>query len=221
MNSGALEPHTEGPRGRPEPVGSGISNLEWRIKWTYRARLETSKRMHDRSLTWNSLLVTASTVTTIISIVLLADPLAYGSRGSVFVVVAGVLTLATSLLVTSANYAVRAQTFFRGYRDLQRLWVDVSQADGEDGDEQRKLEERYQQLLDQLPNHSEADYLVAKSKQPHSPESKIEERTFRGVRVATTNCFKIWRSKLATLLPVGISALMLLLLTPTVVWLLR
>ncbi|MCS3429034.1 hypothetical protein M2388_002713 [Leucobacter aridicollis] len=230
MNNGTSRSHTEETRGRLDP-SSSTSSLEWRVERTYRARLETSKRMRARALTWNTLLVTSSTVTTVISIILLADPLAYGANGSALLVVVGVLAFAASLLVTSANHAARAETFFRGYRDLQRLWVKVCSSIETNSDAPERLEEEYQQLLDQLPNHSTADHLTADRKRMAQLEqdghggtqdedsAPKKKRTWSAIRKSASEIGTVFLSNALTFLPIGVSAALVLLLIPAVGWL--
>lgn len=223
MNTGPAGAQTEIFRGRSDlNLDEKKKKLEHRVKHTYHARLQTAKRMQIRTVAWNTFLVASSIITTIVAIVLLEDPLAYGPRGPIMMVIVGIATFAASLLVTTSNYSARAETFFRGYRDLQRLWAEVASWDHPTKKHLDKLEDRYQQLLDELPNHSEADYLIAMlqiAKRSKPSGTLYPDKTETPSQRAFSDKLKVFASRGFTILPFVLAFCMCVLLVPTIAWL--
>lgn len=226
MNRGVEEPHTEATRGRSDlSLEEMRVRLEHRVKLTYHSRLQTAKRMQARSITWNTLLVASALTVTIISIVQLVEPDSYGPRGPVALVLVGIASLVASLLVTSANYSARSEVFFRGYRELQRLWAEVARAGQISKSALANLENQYQQLLDKLPNHSEADFRIAfpptltrKDKAESGEQSAPFESLTMGPYLAAKT--RVYASNMFTFLPVLISMSLFIFLAPATTWLL-
>lgn len=224
MNIESSGHNTESSQGRPDPkLQDRVDTLTHRVKFTYYSRLQTAKRLQTRTLTWNMFLVVSALVTTIISVVLLVDPSAYGNQGGAAIVILGIATLVASLLVTTANYSARSEIFFRGYRDLQRLWVKLDTQNISEDKTFRKFENRYQQLLDDLPNHSESDFITAKkylNKRETTYTSSSDTRTSQKYSTFVDS-IKVYSSVSFTYLPVFLSLLLIILLIPTIIWLFK
>ncbi|NYF09353.1 hypothetical protein HDC94_000509 [Leifsonia sp. AK011] len=110
---------------------------------------------------WNAVLVTSAVVLAINGVIQIIAPEIFGSRGATMFAVVSILTLVNSLLVASANYPVRALQYFRAYRDLQRFWAELDSTSVRRMPDLANWEARYQRLLDEVPNHTQADFRVA------------------------------------------------------------
>lgn len=215
MKHGTNKFYTEIFRGRPDTL-SLIADFEHRIKYTYLSRLNMAKRLQTRNATWNTFLISSSLITTIISVVLLVDTTVYGPQGAALVVLAGLATFAASLSVTSANYAARTEILNRTYRELQRLWAAVSQTSKITHKDYLDLENRYQRILDESPNHSEADYAKVLRDINRKNRSKNPDQ----IRKITPGMkFSEFISATLTFLPIGLSIMFSLLLIPAIKWL--
>lgn len=229
MNSGGIGPQTDDGRGRLGIDSQRmLDGLNHRVKYTFYSRLETAKRMQRRALTWNTFLVVSSIITSMVSIVLLEDSNAFGHKGQVMLVIVGIGTLSASLLVTSSNYAAKSEMYFRGYRDLQTLWNEIDHAKEEMKPEVKELEDRYQQILNELPNHSDADYQKAKM-EILQKEKLAQQEVVDNNKDQHRGAYKLdFSARLHVLisggfsyLPIGLSVLFLGLLIPMIAWLLR
>lgn len=203
-----------------------LGGLEQRLSKTYKARVQTARRYQLRGNYWNVALVIASLTTTTVSIVNLVSDEVYGNRSDALLVVLGVVTLVVSVLVSSAQFSVNAEKFFRAYRGLQKLWVEAHRADlsirdlGLRNSEAERIDKEYQEILDDTGNHSPADFYRAfpavwargrKAKDPGKSDvvGGLEYLMRRGV-VASSSLF--------TWFPVLLALAMLALLTPAVMW---
>lgn len=226
MNIGDLDPQTGDSQGRLSPASTQtVTGLAHRVKYTFYSRLHTAKRMQRRALTWNAFLVISSIVTAMVSIVLLEDPTAFGPKGQVMLVIVGVGTLSASLLVTSSNYSAKAEMYFRGHRDLQTLWNDLDHSQNMSEDEAKNFEDRYQQILNELPNHSDADYQKAKidilkSERNGSQNSSNDTNDQANEKYKPSIIAKVslFVSSAFTYLPIGLSIAFLGLLVPMMIW---
>lgn len=203
-----------------------LTGLEQRLSKTYKARVHTARRYQLRGNYWNVALVIASLTTTTVSIVNLVSEEVYGDRSGALLVVLGVVTLVVSVLVSSAQFGVNAEKFFRAYRGLQKLWVEAHRADltirdfGERASKAEKIDADYQEILDDTGNHSPADFYRAfpavwvlgkKAKAPGKSDvvGGFEYLKRRGI-VASSSLF--------TWFPVLLALAMLALLIPAVMW---
>ena len=147
-------------------VATSLKRLEDRSYKTYRCRLRASGRLAARNQAWNASLIASSTATTIAAVALLTDESIYGAAGPTLVVCASILTLVASLVSSSLDYSGRSKNLFLNYRRLQRLSAEVERlAEAPDGrtndDVVETLHRRYDALLDESENHTEADYYHA------------------------------------------------------------
>lgn len=136
--------------------------LEDRSYATYGARLQASVRLSRRGRAWNAALIALATSATAASIGMLTDSEMYGMQGDTLMVCVSVLSLVASLIVTGLDHSGRSRDMFTNYRKIQRLSGEAERGKsdsaltrGQVGD----IYERYDTLLDESENHTEADYL--------------------------------------------------------------
>ncbi len=165
--SGASDEET---RRRPGPIresSHSVSAIEWlenRVYKTYGARRESAKRLQSRSTSWSAALVSTALASTLVAIVLLVEPRMIGEHGDVLLVLLGMLTLVSSLMVANRNYDVRSLRAFDDYRKLQRLAtvLEARISGGLTSDPTsgpyKKFDAKYQEILDSSENHTPADY---------------------------------------------------------------
>lgn len=203
-----------------------LAVLERRLQRTYKSRVQTARRYQSRGNNWNLALVLASLTTAAVSVVALSSSTVYGDRSEALLVVLGIATLVVSVLVTSAQFQVQAEKFFRAYRTIQKLWVeaDMHSRALEDPAQRNSAAERidadYQSVLDDTNNHSPADFYKAfpgvRESSPAAAEAEkgdlVTNREFWRRKVI------VWGSDVFTALPVFLALGMLLLLIPAVTW---
>lgn len=200
--------------------------LERRLERTYKSRVETARRYQARGDNWNLALVLASLTTAAVSVVALSSSNVYGDRSEALLVVLGIVTLVVSVLVTSAQFQVQAEKFFRAYRTIQKLWVEADllsraledPASRNSGAE--RIDAEYQSVLDDTNNHSPADFFKAF---PGVRESSPAAATAEKGDLVTNREFSrrkviVWASDIFTALPILLALGLLLLLIPAVVW---
>jgi hypothetical protein len=154
-----------GTRDEQPQAAALLTLLEKRSYKTYCCRLRASRRLASRQRAWNASLIGASTATTIASVALLTDDSIYGSAGPTLLVCVSVLTLVASLVGSSLDYSGRARDMFTNYRRIQRLSAEVERVLGSPAPVAAQtvelLNEKYDSLLDESENHTEADYYHA------------------------------------------------------------
>src|SRR5680860_557534 len=162
---------------RPHPRDHLVL-LEARSYRTYQSRLRASQRLASRSHAWNAFLMALSTSTVIASIALLSDPTIYGKSGPTLLVCVSLLTLVASLVTSGLDYSGRSRNMFLNYRRIQRLSVEAERAGKTQSlrtrDQLLLLNERYEALLDESENHTEADFYRA-FPVPNKPSSVWKE----------------------------------------------
>lgn len=204
--------------------------LARRVGKTYRAHLAMAKRLQRRDRYWTFALVCLSATSTLSAVALLAEPAVYGARGAVLWALMGVGTLAVSLVLANADYKTRSEDAVRAYRQLHRLWTDLDrdaqtfQRKGRRAKVALEGDDRYQVLLDSMPNHSQADYyssvqLFVEGQRGFDKENPAHEKTSpwrflvaRGQQIA---------SAVGTLVPVIVAGLSFLALMPIVTFVLH
>jgi ABC-type multidrug transport system fused ATPase/permease subunit len=143
-------------------LSSPIERIENRSYKTYKARLKSAQRLQRLGHAWNAALISTSVATLVASVALLMDSSVYGRRGDVLLVGVSVLGLAASFVVAARNYGARAREMTASYRKIQRISVEaellktssISPIDITD------ISRRYQDLLDESENHTEADFMA-------------------------------------------------------------
>jgi hypothetical protein len=139
--------------------------LEDRSYKTYYSRLRASQRLASRHRAWNASLISTTTASAIASIALLADADIYGGAGPTLLVCISVLTLTASLVTSGLDYSGRSRDMFLNYRRIQRLSAEVERMKKEPHLHRfavvEELNRRYDALLDESENHTEADYYRA------------------------------------------------------------
>jgi hypothetical protein len=198
-----------------------------RSERNYLARLQLAKRLQLRSRLWSAALVALSIASATVSVAMLVEPSLYGKHGNVFWCAIGILTLAASLIITSAAYGEQAARCFVAYRQFQRISVDAYYASETVHSVRRRrrifgeLNQEYQSLLDRTPNHSQADYARAMTwKIRKSPDDKPKRAS--EAYITRREALKWWFIRaidiLVTALPVLILTTSIALLVPVVVW---
>ena len=222
-----MENPEEGPALTAEALKpDALAVLERRLQRTYKSRVQTARRYQARGNNWNLALVLASLTTAAVSVVALSSSTVYGNRSTALLVVLGIVTLVVSVLVTSAQFQVQAEKFFRAYRTIQKLWVeaDMQSRALEDPGLRNSAAERidadYQSVLDDTNNHSPADFSKAF---PGLRESSAAAAAAEKGDLVTNRDFWrrkviVWASDIFTALPVLLALGMLLLLVPAVIW---
>lgn len=189
--------------GDGEDLPGLFKTLEQRSYKTYSARLQASQRLASRSRAWNATLIATSTATTIASVALLTDSQMYGRSGPTLLVCVSVLTLVASLVASGLDYSGRSRDMFLNYRRLQRLSADVERHVELPALQSREaleaLHSRYDDLLDESENHTEADYYRA------FPTNRKKD-------------WATWREILLSVVPYVSLAAPIGLLVPLVVW---
>lgn len=180
-----------------------LQKIEDRSYKTYKARMYASRRLALRGKAWNASLLSLTVATTIASIGLLTNEEMYGAAGPTIFACLAVLSLVISLVVAGQNYSGRSRDLFNNYRRLQRLSTEVEylrlKNDVADPEKVQALLSRYNDLLDDSENHSEADY----------------ERTF------DKNSQRSWliqQDRFFSALPFTFLIVPLLILTPFLFW---
>jgi len=157
-------------RGQPDltlgVADTRLAQLESRYFTTYRARLAMEKRLSARSRAWNAALIALTSASSLAGVSLLVDESIYGPRGALLLTLFGLLTLVASLVVTNAQYGVRARAAAENYRAVQQLSVVAERLRTEEKPHRqikkiRQLEVQYQDLMNHSENHSAADYVNA------------------------------------------------------------
>lgn len=238
MNAGSREGDLHGDTGSSNPSRERsdtqldpMSAMARRIERTYMARRETAKRLALRGTLWNGALVSVSIVSLVASVVTLVDDRAYGAQSSALLVVLGIAVLGISLLVANANYLVRAEQYFRHYRELQGLsteaeWKFQHANDRSEGQYVRELNGRYQGLLDSVANHTEMDFYAAvppsfsrAGASGSEPCSWAADEGDQLTLVPYAGYLFRWIVRiLVTVLPIIVAVTAGLLLIPTVIW---
>lgn len=148
-----------------DEVAKLLKLLEQRSYTTYQSRLRASRRLTARYRAWNASLIASSTATTIASVALLTDESIYGEAGPTLIVCASILTLIASLVASGLDYSGRSRNMFVNYRRIQRLSAQAERMLGDSASVSRQdlesLHERYDSLLDESENHTEADHYHA------------------------------------------------------------
>lgn len=143
-------------------LAESFADLERRSFRTFKARLCASRRLAARSRAWNVSLIAASTAAAIASVGLLSDPSMYGKAGPTLLVCVSILTLVASLVTSGLDYSGRSRDMGVNYRRVQRLSAQVERLkrDPESLTAARleELHDRYDALLDESENHTEADF---------------------------------------------------------------
>lgn len=208
------------------PPLDSLAKLESRIGRTYKARVETARRHQLRGNYWNVALVLASLTTTIVSIVSLAAPEVYGARSAVLMVALGAVTLVVSVLVSSAQFQVNAEKFFRAYRGLQKLWARAHLASSTISDAEKRaqaaseIDSEYQEVLDDTGNHSPADFyraFPAALRLKTAPQEAGQRDTVR-LGEYVSRKVTVLASVAFTWFPIFLAIAMATLLIPAVVW---
>jgi ABC-type multidrug transport system fused ATPase/permease subunit len=138
-----------------------IELIEQRSYKTYKARLRSAQRLQRLGHAWNAALISTSVATTVASVALLIDSTVYGVRSDVMLVGVSILGLTASFVVAGRNYGARAREMTSSYRKIQRISVEAEhlRLAGDAVSEQVvDLVDRYQNLLDESENHTEADF---------------------------------------------------------------
>lgn len=157
---------------------------------TYRARLNTHKRLVRTGQWWDLSQATISCAMVYFSVALLADPASYPHNMELMLAGLSIAMLVVSLLVSAQSYPRRVERTFVHYRALQDLWVDLENIIDKDlkdtVTEQSYVDylRQYRQLLDNSENHKECDYLILlrrgsrkhKSEQAPSDKSMYSEQ---------------------------------------------
>jgi len=186
-----------------------------------------AKRLQRRERNWTAALITLSCVSTIAAVALLSAPALYGTRGATLWALMGVVTLAVSLVVANADYRVRAINAFSHYRQLQKLWAELDFVNMSSASvRKRSLQVRsgdaiYQKLLDEIPNHSSADFFsVVELHSIGSQTYNAEEWSHLRVNLRQRVAIYCSRSASAVLtsIPLMIAAVSLLALIPVIGW---
>lgn len=142
-----------------------LRKLEDRSYKNYKRRMQASQRLASRDKAWNTSLLSLTFATTVASIGLLTNGAMYGAAGPTVLVGLAVFSLVISLVVSSLNYGARSRDLFNNYRRFQRLSVDVEHLNTS-GEEKSSTEiqvllDRFNDLLDESENHTDADHLRA------------------------------------------------------------
>lgn len=139
-----------------------LQKIEDRSYKSYKARMYASRRLALRGKAWNVSLLSLTVATTIASIGLLTNDQMYGAAGPTIFACLAVLSLVISLVVAGQNYSGRSRDLFNNYRRLQRLSTEAEylrlKNETADPEKVQALLSRYNDLLDDSENHSEADY---------------------------------------------------------------
>lgn len=142
-----------------------FSILERRSFKSYKSRLCASRRLAARNRAWNASLIASSTAATIASVALLSESTIYGRSGPTLLVCVSILTLVASLVASGLDYSGRSRDMFLNYRRLQRLSAEVERYVQAPNLQTHAILEtlhaRYDALLDESENHTEADYFRA------------------------------------------------------------
>jgi hypothetical protein len=203
-----------------------LVNLERRVGRTYKAHLAMAKRLQRRDRYWSFALVCLSASSTLSAVALLRDPSVYGDEGSLLWALTGIAILATSLIFANANYRERADHAFRAYRELQHLWVKIHYLNSQVKPSGRRLrrakllDTEYQDLLDNIPNHSQPDFFstVTIYTRPDrgfcqkNPEHILLSRP-KAFRARVDQAF----SAIGTVTPLALSAISVLAVVPVVI----
>jgi len=134
---------------------------------TYRARVQSEKRLKAIGNWWNAAQVALGSALLAVSIVFLKGDSALLPGGDVSLAVLSVLSLVVSIVISNLSYAARAQDMFRSYREIQALSVEAERwLDTKVFVPKRDLDQisrQYQVLLDTSANHTTLDYLRAEA----------------------------------------------------------
>lgn len=221
-----MENHADNAASAAEPSQpDALRVLERRLQRTYKSRVQTARRYQARGNNWNLALVLASLTTAAVSVVALSSSTVYGDRSEALLVVLGIVTLVVSVLVTSAQFQVHAEKFFRAYRTIQKLWVEADMQSralvdpAPRNSAAERIDADYQSVLDDTNNHSPADFFKAF---PGVRESSAAAAAEKADLVSSREYWRrkviVWASDIFTALPVFLALGMLLLLVPAVVW---
>lgn len=165
-----------------------LQKLEDRSYKSYKARMYASRRLAQRGKAWNVSLLSLTVATTIASVGLLTNEQMYGAAGPTIFACLAVLSLVISLVVAGQNYSGRSRDLFNNYRRLQRLSTEAEhlrlKIDAPEPEIVQALLSRYNDLLDDSENHSEADY--ERTLDPNSQRSWLinQDRLFSGLPYA-------------------------------------
>lgn len=211
----------------PPKEDDELARLCNRVGRTYHAHLAMAKRLQRRERNWNAALITLSCVSTVAAVALLSAPGLYGERGSTLWALIGVVTLAVSLVVANADYRVRAISAFSHYRRLQRLWADLDFINLSTASVRRRRaglkvgDERYQAILDEIPNHSSADFFSV-MRLHHKGSSVYSAEQWSHLSVTFGQRLAIYGSRSAsmamTAAPLVIAGASLIALVPVIGW---
>jgi hypothetical protein len=188
---------------KPGDLAGLFAALERRSYRTYSSRLQASQRLAARNRAWNASLIATSTAATIASVALLTDSTIYGKSGPTLLVCVSILTLVASLVASGLDYSGRSRDMFLSYRRLQRLSAEVERHANSPAtqthDVLENLHQRYDALLDESENHTEADFYRA------FPDEDKKTRS-------------LWRETSLSLMPYLSLAAPVGLLIPLVIW---
>lgn len=147
---------------------SALADLERRSYRSYRARIETERRLRRVGLTWNAAQTALAVGLIAVSVLYLAYPDEQNTLMVVYLISLAVLALAVSVTVGALDYSGRAREMFRNYRSIQALSVRIESTQKSRLFISRRFLEQaqteYDLLLDHAENHSQLDWDVFEAK---------------------------------------------------------
>lgn len=145
-----------------------LADLERRSYRSYRARIESERRLRRVGLSWSAAQTSLAVGLIAVSVLYLAYPQRQSTLMVVYLISLSVLALAVSVTVGALDYSGRAREMFRNYRAIQALSVRVESASKSRILITKKfvdrLQSEYDLLLDNAENHTNLDWAVFQAK---------------------------------------------------------
>ncbi|WP_182045218.1 SLATT domain-containing protein [Curtobacterium sp. ME26] len=145
-----------------------LADLERRSYRSYRARIESERRLRRVGLFWSAAQTALAVGLIAVSVLYLAYPERQSTLMLVYLISLSVLALAVSVTVGALDYTGRAREMFRNYRAIQALSVRVESARKSQLFITKRFVHRmhseYDLLLDNSENHTSLDWAVFESK---------------------------------------------------------
>lgn len=170
--------------------------LQNRIKWTYLARLEASKRLHSNNTAVSSALVLFNLASVLSAIRLLVEPQPGIWPSSPLTSIAfAVIALSLSLYSATANYGQRSQMMFGNYREIQKLWAatELEESGGRlQSESLETIRKQYDDQLDGHENHTTRDYKIAsfhdtRRTQSNRSSARLSSQNTQSTEAPTSN----------------------------------
>lgn len=164
-----------------------LASVQNRLKWTYLARLEGSKRLQSCNTAISSGMVLFNLASVLSAIRMLTDDRSFYWPSSPYTSIAfAIIALSLSLYSATADYGRRGQRMFENYREIQKLWAETERLTANAAVELHDILKKYDDQLDGHENHSSGDYRIVRFIDSLRTRAEVESLT-REEQALTTN----------------------------------